>query len=165
MKCPRCEQANPPGSKFCLERGARLSARCPSCRAEVPGGAKFCNECGQALTTAASATPVARFASPETYTPRHLAEKILTSKSALEGERKQVTVLFADLEGSMAHLVDRDPEDARNLLDPVLQIRKSNDRRFVVASGWARSSLSTSYNTTGQRRNRSPAEGHARNLV
>ena len=60
-------------------------------------------------------------APPETYTPRHLAEKILTSKAALEGERKQVTVLFADLKGSMELLADRDPEDARKLLDPVLE--------------------------------------------
>jgi hypothetical protein len=58
---------------------------------------------------------------PLTYTPPHLAEKILTSRSALEGERKQVTVLFADLKGSMELLVDRDPEEARQLLDPVLE--------------------------------------------
>src|SRR4029450_7058311 len=55
---------------------------------------------------------------PLTYTPSYLAEKILTSKSALEGERKQVTVLFADLKGSMELLADRDPEEARQLLDP-----------------------------------------------
>ena len=65
--------------------------------------------------------PEARFASPRLYTPKHLAEKILTSKAALEGERKQVTVLFADLKGSMELLADRDPEEARKLLDPVLE--------------------------------------------
>jgi class 3 adenylate cyclase/tetratricopeptide (TPR) repeat protein len=68
---------------------------------------------------AAAAQP--RFAAPESYTPRHLAEKILTSRAALEGERKQVTVLFADLKGSMELLGDRDPEEARKLLDPVLE--------------------------------------------
>ena len=57
---------------------------------------------------------------PLAYTPPYLAEKILTSRSALEGERKQVTVLFADLKGSMELLADRDPEEARQLLDPVL---------------------------------------------
>jgi len=62
-----------------------------------------------------------RFNSPESYTPKHLAEKILTSKSALEGERKQVTVLFADMKGSMELLADRDPEEARKLLDPVIE--------------------------------------------
>ena len=59
-------------------------------------------------------------ASPEAYTPKHLAERILTAKAALEGERKQVTVLFADLKGSMELLADRDPEEARKILDPVL---------------------------------------------
>jgi len=62
-----------------------------------------------------------RFTSPGAYTPKHLAEKILTSKSALEGERKQVTVLFADMKGSMELLADRDPEEARKILDPVLE--------------------------------------------
>jgi class 3 adenylate cyclase len=58
---------------------------------------------------------------PHAYTPQHLAEKILTSRSALTGERKQVTVLFADLKSSMELLADRDPEDARAILDPVLE--------------------------------------------
>jgi class 3 adenylate cyclase/tetratricopeptide (TPR) repeat protein len=66
-----------------------------------------------------TATP--KFGPPESYTPRHLAEKILTSKAALEGERKQVTVLFADLKGSMELLAERDPEEARKLIDPVLE--------------------------------------------
>jgi len=62
-----------------------------------------------------------KFSSPRSYTPKHIAEKILTSKSALEGERKQVTVLFADLRGSMELLADRDPEEARKILDPVIE--------------------------------------------
>jgi hypothetical protein len=80
------------------------------------------------LTAAPPAPP--KFTSPESYTPRHLAERILTSKSALEGERKQVTVLFADLKGSMELLADRDPEEARRLLDPVLtHMMEGPDRR------------------------------------
>jgi len=85
----------------------------------LPAGAKFCLECGAPVASQATAEP--RFASPESYTPKHLAEKILTSKAALEGERKQVTVLFADLKGSMELLADRDPEEARKILDPVLE--------------------------------------------
>src|SRR5205823_4623616 len=77
---------------------------------------KFCGECGVPLSV-----PGAKFDAPNAYTPKHLAEKILTSKAALEGERKQVTVLFADLKGSMELLADRDPEEARKLLDPVLE--------------------------------------------
>jgi class 3 adenylate cyclase len=63
----------------------------------------------------------AKYVSPETFTPRHLAQRILTSKSALEGERKQVTVLFADLKGSTELLAERDPEEARKIIDPVLE--------------------------------------------
>jgi class 3 adenylate cyclase/tetratricopeptide (TPR) repeat protein len=90
---------------------------CASCGASNPPGHKFCGDCGAALLQEAGARP----SSPDSYTPRHLAEKILTSKSALEGERKQVTVLFADLKGSMELLANRDPEDARKILDPVLE--------------------------------------------
>jgi class 3 adenylate cyclase/tetratricopeptide (TPR) repeat protein len=68
-----------------------------------------------------AAPALARFTAPDSYTPKHLAERILTSKAALEGERKQVTVLFADVKGSMELLADRDPEEARKLLDPVLE--------------------------------------------
>ncbi|MEK6529596.1 MAG: adenylate/guanylate cyclase domain-containing protein, partial [candidate division NC10 bacterium] len=105
------------------ECGARLEAACASCGEPNRLGAKFCKKCGQPLVQAGAAGPVAapKFASPQAYTPKHLAEKILTSKSALEGERKQVTVLFADLKGSMELLADRDPEEARKLLDPVLE--------------------------------------------
>jgi class 3 adenylate cyclase/tetratricopeptide (TPR) repeat protein len=67
------------------------------------------------------AAPPPKFTSPDTYTPKHLAEKILTSKVALEGERKQVTVLFADMKGSMELIADRDPEEARRILEPVIE--------------------------------------------
>src|SRR6266498_4172601 len=115
MKCPRCQHENPAGVKLC---GERLESACPACGASNPPGNKFCGQCGAALVQAPSAT---KFTSPETYTPKHLAEKILTSKAALGGERKQVTVLFADMKGSMELLADRDPEEARKLLDPVIE--------------------------------------------
>ncbi|MFQ5896985.1 MAG: adenylate/guanylate cyclase domain-containing protein [Candidatus Methylomirabilia bacterium] len=118
MKCPRCQEENPPQASFCMKCGAGLMLACAKCGTELPTGAAFCFACGQPVAAAPAAQ---RFASPEAYTPRHLAEKILTSKSALEGERKQVTVLFADLKGSMQLLADRDPEEARKLLDPVLE--------------------------------------------
>src|SRR5207249_6748062 len=92
---------------------------CTKCRSELPARAKFCLECGEPVASQATAEP--RFTSPESYTPKHLAEKILTSRAALEGELKQVTVLFADLKSSMELLADRDPEEARRLLDPVLE--------------------------------------------
>jgi class 3 adenylate cyclase len=90
---------------------------CSKCGTELPPSAKFCLECGQRVAPSAGATS----ASPDAFTPKHLAERILATKAALEGERKQVTVLFADLKGSMELLTDRDPEEARKILDPVLR--------------------------------------------
>jgi class 3 adenylate cyclase/tetratricopeptide (TPR) repeat protein len=119
MQCPHCRQQNPPQAKFCLECGARLVLTCAQCGTELPASAKFCFECGQPVRAQPTTSP--QFIVPETYTPTHLAEKILTSRSALEGERKQVTVLFADLKASMELLADRDPEEAREILDPVLE--------------------------------------------
>jgi class 3 adenylate cyclase/tetratricopeptide (TPR) repeat protein len=118
MLCAKCHHENPPQAKFCLECGTRQALTCAYCGTELPASAKFCLECGHpagALTT--TPTPPV----PEAYTPKHLAERILTSRAALEGERKQVTVLFADLKGSMELLADRDPEEARRILDPVLE--------------------------------------------
>jgi len=120
MKCARCQAENREGRRFCAECGAPLSLACPACGFANEPGENFCGGCGMALTTAPQ-TPESKFSSPQAYTPKHLAEKILTSRTALEGERKQVTVLFADLKGSMELLADRDPEEARKLLDPVLE--------------------------------------------
>jgi class 3 adenylate cyclase len=118
MTCPRCQHENPAAVKFCGECGARLDVACSACRAPNPPANKFCHECGAPMGAKPAAGPLS---SPESYTPKHLAERILTSKAALEGERKQVTVLFADLKGSMELLADRDPEEARKILDPVLE--------------------------------------------
>jgi class 3 adenylate cyclase/tetratricopeptide (TPR) repeat protein len=126
MLCHCCQAANRDGRRFCGECGAALVVVCAACGFSNDGGEKFCGGCGASLdgTRASSATqpaPEPKFSSPETYTPKHLAERILTSRAALEGERKQVTVLFADLKGSMELLADRDPEEARAILDPVLE--------------------------------------------
>jgi class 3 adenylate cyclase/tetratricopeptide (TPR) repeat protein len=118
MQCPRCQHENTPKAKFCEECAALLARTCANCGTQLSPTAKFCPECAHSVA-AGPAEP--RFAAPQSYTPRHLAEKILSSKAALEGERKQVTVLFADLKGSMELLADRDPEEARKLLDPILE--------------------------------------------
>jgi class 3 adenylate cyclase len=120
MRCPRCQHENRPGAKFCEECATPLTRTCSQCGSEVSSTAKFCPQCAHP-TGLTPHPPAARFVAPEAYTPKHLAEKILTSKAALEGERKQVTVLFADLKGSMELLADRDPEEARKILDPVLE--------------------------------------------
>jgi class 3 adenylate cyclase/tetratricopeptide (TPR) repeat protein len=119
VSCPQCRHDNPPGAKFCNGCGGRLVAACSACGHANAPGSRFCNECGSPI--AALPVAAATDASPRSYTPRYLAEKILTSRHALEGERKQVTVLFADMKGSLELLSDRDPEEARKLLDPVLE--------------------------------------------
>jgi class 3 adenylate cyclase/tetratricopeptide (TPR) repeat protein len=117
--------------KFCGECGARLVLACPSCGAANPPGNKFCGECGQALgaapaapAPAAAAAPPApdRFASPQTYTPKHLAEKILSTKSAIEGERKQVTVVFTDVSGFTAMSERLDPEEVHGIMDRAFEV-------------------------------------------
>jgi Double zinc ribbon len=97
MRCPVCGFQNASGIKFCGECGAPLKLKCPGCGFENAPGIKFCGECGKPLVEVAKPGEPPE---PRSYTP-HLAEKILTSRSALEGERKQVTVLFADVKGSM----------------------------------------------------------------
>src|SRR2546422_7595647 len=119
MTCPRCQHANPQVARFCEECATPLARTCSNCGTPLSVTAKFCHACAHPV--AAATGTESRFASPEAYTPKHLAEKILTSRNALEGERKQVTVLFADLKGSMELLADRDPEEARKILDPVLE--------------------------------------------
>jgi class 3 adenylate cyclase/tetratricopeptide (TPR) repeat protein len=124
MRCSQCSFENPLGMAFCGKCGAKLALPCGSCGFVNPEGFAFCGRCGSPLTVGTVASgfqPAPKFASPQAYTPKHLAEKILTSRTALEGERKQVTVLFADMKGSMELLADRDPEEARKLLDPVIE--------------------------------------------
>jgi predicted ATPase/class 3 adenylate cyclase len=132
MKCSKCGHKNRGGARFCEECAAPLERACANCGAQLAPIAKFCSECGQPTGQPAPAmSPTApRFGAPEAYTPRHLAEKTLTSKAALEGERKQVTVLFADVKGSMERLADRDPEETRRLIDPILEHMMEAVHRF-----------------------------------
>src|SRR3989441_1889143 len=121
MKCPRCQHENEASAKFCEECAAPLARACTRCGRQLSPTAKFCPECAHPTGLSTTPPPEQRFGSPESYTPKHLVERILTSKSSVEGERKLVTVLFADLKGSMELLAERDPEEARKILDPVLE--------------------------------------------
>jgi class 3 adenylate cyclase/tetratricopeptide (TPR) repeat protein len=118
MKCLACEQDNPIEAKFCEHCGTPLARVCAHCGSYASSTARFCPQCGHLLTAVAGDS---RFVSPEAYTPLHLANKILTARAALEGERKQVTVAFADIKGSMEVFANRDPEAAQDLFDPVLE--------------------------------------------
>ena len=128
MQCSRCQHENPPQAKFCLECGARLILTCAQCGTELPAGAKFCLECGQPVSMQ-SASP-SRFVSPEAYTPKHLAEKILTSRSAIEGERKQVTVLFVDVSGFTSLSEQLDPEDVHGLMSRAFELMLAEVHRY-----------------------------------
>ena len=126
--CPQCQHANPAGGTFCNACAAPLQGRCAPCGTENPPGARFCNQCGAALAAPAPAphrTPV-----PLAYTPSYLTEKILASRATLEGERKQVTVMFADIKGSTALIEGLDPEEAHQRLGPVLRLMMEAVHRY-----------------------------------
>jgi class 3 adenylate cyclase len=128
MQCPQCQQESLPQAKFCLECGTHLALRCAQCGTELPAGAKFCLECGQPLSD--GSTGRSQFTSPEAYTPKHLAEKILTSRSALEGERKQVTVLFVDVSGFTSLSERLDPEDVHGLMNRAFELMLAEVHRY-----------------------------------
>src|SRR5690349_13215153 len=117
MKCPACQAQNLADSLFCEEFSAPLEASCPQWGTGNRLSSKFCRKCRAALAGAAVGPD------PRTFTtPKHLADKILQSKSALEGERKQVTVLFADVQGSMQLAEQLDPEEWRAIMQRFFQI-------------------------------------------
>lgn len=152
MRCASCQADNPPENRFCEQCGATLEARCPQCGVSVRPGARFCGACGQRLAEPQSAAP-ARVpvvappgaASPAadyqgrlvSYTPPHLAQKILTTRSALEGERRQVTILFADTAGFTALAEKLDPEDVHQILDHIVILIVATVR-VVLASAVCR---------------------------
>jgi class 3 adenylate cyclase len=128
MQCAACGFENIADASFCGECATPLTTAvsCPACRRANPPKQKFCNACGQPLTRPDGAA----LADPRSYTPKHLAEKILQSKSALEGEHKQVTVLFADLKGSMDLGEKVDPEEWYRIMDRFFQILCDGVHRF-----------------------------------
>jgi class 3 adenylate cyclase/tetratricopeptide (TPR) repeat protein len=125
MKCPKCQTENLADSLFCEECSAALEAACPTCGAGNRPAAKFCRKCRAALTSAPAAAP-----DPRAYTAKHLAEKILQSKSTLEGERKQVTVLFADVKGSMELAERMDAEAWSAIMQRFFRILSDGVERF-----------------------------------
>jgi class 3 adenylate cyclase/tetratricopeptide (TPR) repeat protein len=129
MQCPRCLAQNRPGRRFCAECGGPLALPCSSCGFSNEPGEKYCGGCGLALTPA-DRSPDSALRAPHTYTPSYLVDKILPLKSALEDERKQVTVLFADLKDSTELIRGIDLEAAQRLLDPALQRMMDAVHRF-----------------------------------
>jgi len=110
------------------QNGATMALTCSACRTALPPASKFCNACGVRVTGDAEAADRGR--EPRSYTPKHLADRILTARSALEGERKQVTVLFADVQGSMELAEQIDAEDWHRILDGFFRILADGVHRF-----------------------------------
>ena len=150
-RCPGCRAENAAKQKFCGECGAGLPAACPTCGHPNPPAQKFCGECGAKLGAPAEApaqpaaaapeaeapaaaapapSPAFRDAAPVAYTPKHLAEKILTSKGAMEGERKGVTVMFADVSGFTAMSERLDPEEVHAIMDRAFEVILDNVHRY-----------------------------------
>ena len=121
MECPKCHFVNREGAKFCKECGTKLEFTCPECGAGFISPGKFCDECGYGLSKDRKA-PEVDYSTPESYTPKHLANKILTTRSSIEGERKLVTVLFADVANFTAMSVKLDPEEVHQIMDGCFKI-------------------------------------------
>src|SRR5213078_4375461 len=133
MRCPACRTENRPGARYCEECGVKLEAVCRQCGAPVSAGKKFCGECGAPLAApapAATAGGAERFESPRAYTPAHLAERILKDRSALSGERKQVSVLFADVSGFTSISEQLDPEDVHALINRAFELMLAEIHRY-----------------------------------
>jgi len=120
MKCPECGHQNRDDAKFCLECGKKFEAICPSCSKKLPLSAKFCDECGHRLQS--DVIVRTEYQEPQSYTPKHLADKILTSRSSIEGERKLVTILFADIANFTSMSEQIDPEEVHQIMDGCFKI-------------------------------------------
>jgi class 3 adenylate cyclase len=126
MRCSKCDSENREGRKFCANCGAPLSFICPKCGVSNQAGEKFCGECGGALTRGAEPTVTQSVpARRDEFTIRASSKPTNAQSEAsadLDGERKTVTALFADIKGSMELMEDLDPEDARKIVDPALKL-------------------------------------------
>jgi len=128
MLCPDCQRDSPTGARFCMHCAAALPPVCSQCGADAPPGARFCPQCAHPSAVSSASGPSAVEVPPRT--PKHLADKILQSKSALEGERKQVTVLFADVKGSMELAEQLDPEQWNTIMQRFFAILSEGIERF-----------------------------------
>src|SRR5262249_53109538 len=134
MRCPACGNENREGAKFCRACGTSYSSACPKCGAKLSLEDRFCDSCGYCIgqqTRAAVELP-----DPRSYSPKHLADRILAEQAAMEsrgaqdGERKTITALFADIKGSVEMMEGLDPEEARAIVDPALQLMMDAVHRY-----------------------------------
>jgi len=129
MKCPKCQCENPEDAKFCNGCGQKLELTCEKCGRVNPPGSRFCNECGHSLTEPEKVLPI-DYNQPQSYTPKFLADKILTTRSSIEGERKLVTVLFADVANFTSISEKLDPEEVHQIMDGCFKILMDEIHRY-----------------------------------
>jgi len=127
MQCPECQVGNREGAKFCKKCGTKLELKCPSCGNPYESDSVFCDECGHNLTLPSKPTPKdltldEKIEKIQKYLPKGLIEKILAQRERIEGERKQVTVMFCDMEGFTALSERIGPEEAYSIMDQVYEI-------------------------------------------
>ncbi len=127
MECQKCHAENPENNKFCRECGVRLLKICPKCGSKSLPADKFCGECGNKFGTFPISTYKdlsydEKLAKIKRYLPKDLVEKILSQREKIEGEQKQVTVMFCDMEGFTALSEHISPEDAYSIMDRVYEI-------------------------------------------
>ena len=127
MRCPECNTENPEGKKFCRKCGAKLASVCPQCAAEILPGDRFCGECGHNLSHPSEPSPRElsfdeKLEKIQRYLPKGLTEKILSQRDKIEGERKQVTVMFCDMEGFTPLVEKLGPDEAYAIMDQVYEI-------------------------------------------
>jgi class 3 adenylate cyclase len=129
LNCPKCQFENPEGMKFCGECGSKLELVCAGCEARILVGKKFWRECGHDLKTRKEPTPI-NYVQPQSYTPKHLAEKIITTRAAIVGERNPLTVMFADV-ANFTSLSERlDPEEVHQIMDGRFKILTEEIHRY-----------------------------------
>jgi CheY-like chemotaxis protein len=158
MKCSKCQFENPEGMKFCGECGAKMERICPKCNFANPPNFKFCGECGQDLTTPSKPAPNElsldeKIDKIQRYLPKGLTEKILSQRDRIEGERKQVTVMFCDMEGFTQFTEKLGPEEAYGIMDKIYEILmgggEAYDRMKEINSN-VKVLLSSGYSLDGQ---------------
>ena len=121
MQCPSCQFENPEGMQFCGKCGSKLEAVCPKCSFSNPPDFLFCGKCGHTLKEPKEPSPI-DYSEPQSYTPKYLADKILTTRSSMEGEQKLLTVFFADVANFTSISEKLDPEEVHQIMDRCFKI-------------------------------------------
>jgi len=129
MKCPKCQTENPESDRFCRQCRAKLSRPCPQCGCEFFPEDRYCGKCAHDLREP-QATPPIDYSQPQSYTPKSLADKILTTRGSIEGERKLVTVLFTDVANYTSMSEKLDPEEVHQIMDGCFKIMMNEIHRY-----------------------------------